>query len=127
MQLPERIQRAETHQSRIIFNESLNDQGNLFGGQAMKWMDEVAYITAIRYARMNVVTVSVDKLKFKKAIKSGSIIDIIGQVLKAGKVKLEIKVEIITECSDSAQREIAIEAIFTFAAINCSNKPICLS
>jgi acyl-CoA hydrolase len=48
MHITERIRISETHQFRMIFNNSLNDNGNLFGRQAMKWMDEVAYITAIR-------------------------------------------------------------------------------
>jgi len=124
MQLSDRIQNAESHQFRMVFQENLNDNGNLFGGFAMKWMDEVAYITAIRFTRMKVVTVSVDRLKFKKAINQGEMIEIIGKVLKVGKVKLEIQVDIFVEKSDSDLREKAIEAFFTFAAINSSNMPV---
>jgi len=89
-----RIISSETHQFRMIFNNSLNNNGNLFGGLAMKWMDEVAYITAIRFTRMTVVTVLADKIKFLKAIKPGTMVEIIGRVQKTGSVKIEIKVEI---------------------------------
>jgi len=92
----------------------------------MQWMDEVAYITAIRFTRMKVVTVSVDKLKFKKAIKPGEMIEIVGRVIKVGRVKIEIRVEIFVENSDSDLREQAVEASFTFAAINDDGKPIFL-
>lgn len=126
MQLTERIQNTETHQFRIVFHDTLNDNGNLFGGYAMKWMDEVAYITAIRFTRMKVVTVSVDNLKFKKAIKPGSMVEIIGRVAKVGNVKLIIQVEIFVENSNSDLREKAVEASFTFAAVNSSNMPVLL-
>lgn len=124
--LPEkRIMDSETHQFRMIFNKSLNDKGNLFGGQAMKWMDEVAYITAIRFTRMKVVTVSVDRLRFIKTMKPGSMVELIGRVQKTGNVKIEIRVEIYVETSDSDKREKTAEAIFTFTAIDNNNKPIC--
>ena len=124
MQLSECIQRTETHQFRIVFPNFLNDNFNLFGGIAMQWMDEVAYITAIRFTRMKVVTVSVDNLKFKKAIKPGEMVEIIGRVAKVGKVKLVIQVEIFVENSDSDQREQAVEASFTFASVNSKNVPV---
>lgn len=126
MDLEERIKHAETHQSRVIFPNTLNDKGNLFGGLAMQWMDEVAYITAIRFTHMKVVTVSVDHLKFKKAIKPGSIVDIIGRVQNVGNVKIVIQVEIYVETAESDLREKSVEASFTFAAVNNENKPICV-
>jgi acyl-CoA hydrolase len=118
------MQNTETHQFRIVFQNALNDNGNLFGGIVMQWMDEVAYITAIRFTRMKVVTVSVDNLRFKKAIKPGEMVEIIGRVKKAGRVKIEILVEIFVENSESDSREKAIDATFTFAAVNNDNKPV---
>jgi acyl-CoA hydrolase len=126
MNLSERISSTETHQCRIIFNESLNDNEILFGGFAMKWMDEVAYITALRYTRMKVVTVSVNNIKFLQAIKAGSIVEIIGRVQKAGNVKIEIQVSIFVEKNNSDVKEKAVEATFNFAAINANNKPVCI-
>jgi len=123
--LPEEsIRHSETHQFRMIFDKSLNDKGNLFGGQAMKWMDEVAYITALRFARMTVVTISVDNVKFLKAIKPASMIEIIGRVIKVDHVKINIRIEIYTETQHSDTREKAVEATFVFAAVNNENKPI---
>jgi acyl-CoA hydrolase len=51
-------------------------------------------------------------------------VEIIGKVLKVGKVKLVIQVEIFVENSDSDLREKAVEASFTFAAVNSSNMPV---
>lgn len=73
---------------------------------------------------MKVVAVSVDKLKFKKAIKPGSMVEINEKATKVGKVKIDIKVEKFVEKSDSGLREKAVEANFTFAVINDKGKPI---
>ena len=124
MTTEERIEMSETRQFKIVFHNSLNDQGNLFGGIAMQWMDEVAYITAMRFTKMKVVTVSSEKMEFLKMIKLGSIIEIIGIVVKVGRVKINIKVEIYIEEPDSFARNKAVEVVFTFAAINENNSPV---
>jgi acyl-CoA hydrolase len=126
MRTEDRVKSTETHQFRMVMPQSLNDNGNLFGGTAMQWMDEVAYITATRFTRMKVVTVGVENLKFRKAIKPGSMVEVIGRVLVARRVKITIQVEIFVENTDSDFREKAVEAVFTFAAVNHENKPICI-
>ncbi len=45
------IKKSETRQFKVIFPSTLNDHDTLFGGTAMQWMDEVAYITATRFTR----------------------------------------------------------------------------
>ena len=85
MYIGELKQQSETRQVKIIFKDSINDQSTLFGGTALKWMDEVAYITATRFCRKRVVTISVDKINFKKPIPHGSIIELVGNVGIIGK------------------------------------------
>lgn len=125
--MDDKIMRAETRQFKVIFPNTLNDHDTLFGGTAMKWMDEVAYITAIRFSKKKMVTVSVEKVQFLKPMKSGTIAEIIGKVIKVGNVKIEIQVEIYIEEMYSEKRQKVVNALFTFAAIDNSNKPIPLN
>ncbi len=118
-----RVKKSETRQFRIIFPKNLNDQGTLFGGMAMQWMDEVAYITATRFAKKKMVTVSSEKVQFLLPIKSGTIAEIVGKVSKVKNVTIEIRVEIYLEEMYSDLRQKVVEASFTFAAINNFNKP----
>lgn len=124
MEVAERIEKSETRQFKVVFPNTLNDHETLFGGTAMKWMDEVAYITATRFARLKMVTISTDKIKFKHAIKPGTIVEIIGKVLNIGNFKLDIRVEIWVENMLSYDRLKAVDAVFTFAAINENGKLI---
>ena len=121
--MQERILNSETRQFKAIFPCTLNDHDTLFGGTAMQWMDEVAYLTAIRFAKQKMVTVSADNIQFLLPIKTGTIAEIIGKVLRVRSVKIEIKVEIYIEEMYTDKREKAVEAFFTFAAINEFNNP----
>ena len=124
MVLEEQIRKSETRQFKVVFPNTLNAHDTLFGGTAMQWMDEVAYITATRFTRMKLVTISTDKVQFKNAIKSGTIAEIIGKVVRVSTFKIDIQVEIYVEEMFSDGRIKAVNAIFTFAAIDENHKPI---
>lgn len=116
--------KSETRQVKVVFKNLINDHNTLFGGIALKWMDEVAYITATRFCRKKVVTISTGKIDFKKPIPYGIIAEIVGTVANAGTVKLEINVKIYTEQKYSGSRELAVEGNFYFAAVNDANNPV---
>jgi acyl-CoA hydrolase len=87
-------------------------------------MDEVAYITATRFCRKKVVTISTGKINFKKPIPYGTIVELVGTVANVGNVKLEINVKIYIEQKYSEDRDLAIEGNFFFSSVDASNSPI---
>jgi acyl-CoA hydrolase len=115
---------SEIIQQRVVFPAHLNDNNTLFGGIAMQWMDEVAYIIALKYTRKNLVTVSVEKVKFLLPIELGSLLTICGKVSKVTRVTLDISVDIFAEDKLIGNKVKAISGIFTFAAIDDHKKPI---
>lgn len=119
----EEIIQSETRQFKAIFPNTLNANETLFGGQAMKWMDETAYITATRFTRQKMFTVNTENINFLKPIPPNSIIEIIGKIEKAGAVKLKIRVEIYSEEMYGSNREKVVEGIFVFAALDDNMKP----
>lgn len=118
------IQLSETRQFKAIFPNSLNANETLFGGQAMQWMDEVAYITATRFTRQRMFTVNTENIKFLKAVNPDSIVEVVGRIEKAELVKLKVKVEIYVEEMYGTGRIKAIEGVFVFAALDQKRKPI---
>lgn len=118
------IQLSETRQFKAIFPNLLNANETLFGGQAMQWMDEVAYITATRFTRQRMFTVNTENIKFLKAVNPDSIVEVVGRIEKAELVKLKVKVEIYVEEMYGTGRIKAIEGVFTFAALDQNRKPI---
>ena len=47
----ERVKLSETNMIKCIFPDTTNHYNTLFGGTALNWMDEVAFITATRFSR----------------------------------------------------------------------------
>jgi acyl-CoA hydrolase len=124
MDIEEKIRLSETRIFKAVFPNTTNHYDTLFGGTAMHLMDEVAFITATRFARKRCVTVSSDRIDFKKAIPAGTIIELIGRVTRIGNTSLDVGVEIYVEQMYSNVREKAITGTFTFVALDENKKPI---
>ena len=122
--MEERIKNSETRIFKMVFPNTTNHYDTLFGGTAMQMMDEVAFIAATRFSRMKMVTISSDKIDFKKPIPAGTIIELIGKVVKVGNTSLQVQVEIFVEQMYSNTREKAITGDFTFVAIDENKKPV---
>ena len=101
----------------------LNANNTLFGGEALKWMDEVAYITVTRFAREHMFTVCTDKIKFLKTIRPDTIVEIIGRVEKVKMIRIYVNVEVFAEEMYGSNREKVIEGTFCFVALDGQQQP----
>ncbi len=124
MTLEERIKASETRIFKAVFPNTTNHYDTLFGGTAMLLMDEVAFITATRFTRKRCVTVSSDRIDFKKPIPAGTIIELVGKVSKIGNTSLDVKVDIYIEQMYNEGSEKAISGNFTFVALDENKKPV---
>jgi acyl-CoA hydrolase len=113
-----------TQQFKVIFPRHLNSNGTFFGGEAMQWLDEVAFITATRYTRQRMVTVKIGNIRFLRPILPDTILEIVGRIVKTGNVKISIKVEVFAEDMYSQGRERMMEADFIFASCNEELSPV---
>jgi acyl-CoA hydrolase len=123
MNLEEKIAQAETRIFKAVFPGTTNHYDTLFGGTAMMMMDEVAFIAATRFTRKRCVTVSSDRIDFKKPIPAGTIVELVGKVSKIGNTSIDVKVEIYIEQMYSDYREKAITGHFTFVALDENKNP----
>lgn len=124
MEISERIQRSKTNIFKAVFPNTVNHYDTLFGGTALSLMDEAAFITATRFSRKRMVTVSTDRIDFDHPIPAGTIIELVGEVIKVGNKSLKVQVDIYLEEMYSSQREKAICGQFTFVALNQDKTPI---
>lgn len=124
MTLEDRKSNSETRIFKAVFPNTTNHYDTLFGGTAMQLMDEVAFITATRFSRQRMVTVSSDRIDFTKPIPAGTIVELIGKVSYLGTTSLKVKVEIFVEEMYSNSREKAVSGEFTFVAIDENKNPV---
>jgi acyl-CoA hydrolase len=124
MTIQDRIAHSKTSIFKAVFPNTTNHYDTLFGGTALQLMDEVAFITATRFARKRMVTVSSEKVDFKQPIPAGTLVELIGEVSHVGNTSLKVKVDIYIEQMYSEARTHAIQGEFSFVAIDDAKKPI---
>lgn len=124
MTTEERLAHSETRIFKAVFPGTTNHYDTLFGGTAMMLMDEVAFITATRFSRKRMVTISSDRINFTKPIPAGTIIELVGKVTEVGNTSMKVSVEIYIEEMYSFVREKAITGSFTFVAIDEHKHPV---
>lgn len=123
MTLEQKIANSRTSVFKTVFPNNTNHYHTLFGGTALGMMDEVAFITATRFSRQMMVTVSSGKIDFKKPIPAGTIVELVGQVTHVGTTSLKVGVEIYVEQMYAEGRELAIHGDFTLVALDEHHQP----
>lgn len=124
MNYEEKIQNSETHVFKVVFPNITNHHNTMFGGTVMEMMDEVAFMTATRFARKSFVTVSCDRIDFKKPIPADTLVELIGRVKYVGNSSLKVNVEVYVEQMYDEIREKAVSGDFTLVAIGFDKKPM---
>ena len=95
----------------------LNAAGRLFGGMLMQWMDEIAGLVGKRHARLNVITASVDNLRFLHGAYQKDVVVIVGKATFVGNTSMEVKVDSFVEHLDG-DRTLINRAYFTMVALD---------
>lgn len=121
-----KIEASITKVTKAVFPNTTNHYDTLFGGTALQWMDEVAFITATRYSRQKMVTVSSDKIDFNTAIPAGTIVELVGTVIRVGNTSMDVQVDVFTEEMYSESREKSISGRFTMVAIDDNKNPVAI-
>lgn len=122
--IEERIEKSKTTIVRAIFPGSTNHYDTLFGGNALKWMDEVAFITATRFGRKKFVTVSSDRIDFNTPMPAGNFVELNGVIKKVGSSSVVVEVTMFLESMFSEDKKQAVKGDFTLVAIDDEKKPI---
>jgi acyl-CoA hydrolase len=107
----------------IVRPNHLNGANRLFGGILMQWIDEVAGIVAKRHAMMNVITASVDNLRFLKGAYQNEMVVIVGRLTYVGTTSMEVRVDTYVENKEGRRKAIN-SAYFVMVALDESDKPV---
>ena len=112
-----------TEQQYLICPAHINHYGRLFGGQLLKWIDELAGIVAIRHFGSTVTTAAIDNLQFQAPAYTGDMVVLRGWVTCVGKTSMEIRVDTYREALDG-RREMINRAYIDMVAIDCKGRPM---
>lgn len=117
----------ETRIVEMVFPNQTNHYGTLFGGHALELMDKSAFITASKYARKAMVTVSSERVDFKNPVKQGHLVEVVGRILKLGTTSITVGVSLYAEDLLSGRTQLCAEGRFVLVAVDQDNKPVKLN
>ena len=122
MRITKRVDDSLTEQQYLICPAHINHYGRLFGGQLLKWIDELAGIVAIRHCGGTVTTAAIDNLQFRAPAYTGDMIVLRGWVTCVGRTSMEVRVDTYREALDG-RRELINVAYMDMVCIDCKGNP----
>jgi len=108
----------------LMTPDMANFSGNVHGGTVLKFLDQVAYACASRYAGCYVVTLSVDQVMFRQPIHVGELVTFLASVNYTGTSSMEIGIKVVAENIRSKVVRHANSCFFTMVAVNDARVPV---
>jgi acyl-CoA hydrolase len=109
--------------SHAVLAQDANVAGNVHGGVIMKHIDTAAGVVAVRHARCNVVTASIDRLDFHNPAFIGELLTIKASLNLVGKTSMEIGARVEAENHFTAEKRHIASAYLTFVALDEKHQP----
>jgi uncharacterized protein (TIGR00369 family) len=112
-----------TRLGRLVQPADANEHGTLFGGEAMRFMDEAAAVAAIRYARGSVRTAHVDAIDFHIPVPIGVFLEASARVVAVGRTSMTVEVVLESEDRHTAVRTVTTTGRFVLVAVDGDGHP----
>ncbi|ERI50337.1 acyl-CoA thioesterase [Pseudomonas sp. AOB-7] len=114
---------AQLTMTVLMTPDMANFSGNVHGGTLLKYLDEVAYACASRYAGRYVVTLSVDQVIFREPVHVGEMVTFLASVNYCGRTSMEIGIKVITENIRERSVRHTNSCFFTMVAVDEQGRP----
>jgi acyl-CoA hydrolase len=120
--------RAEslTSMVRIMMPMDANNSGNVFGGTILRLIDEVGSVVALKHARTNVVTASVDRMDFYSPVYIGDMLRLNASINYVHKTSMEIGVRVEAENPITGEVRHTGTCFLTYVGLDKNRKPTLL-
>jgi uncharacterized protein (TIGR00369 family) len=109
--------------AQVMQPSHANVVGNVHGGTIMKMIDEAAAVVAIRHARRNVVTASIDRLDFHAPAYVGNLLMLKASLNHVGRTSMEVGVRVEAEDLKHGTVRHCASAYLTFVALDEAGRP----
>lgn len=112
--------------TKVVLPNDTNMLDNLYGGNLLNWMDNIAAISAHRHCKRVVVTASVNHVEFRIPIELGSIVTMEAKVSRAFNSSMEVFIDVYVENPITGKQVKSNEAIYTFVAVDQNGSAIAI-
>lgn len=118
------VKDSATTMTEAVFPNDVNNNGTLYGGKLLDWIDTIGGIVAKRHCRTSVVTASIDSLNFLDPIHQSDIVYLEAWINYVGHTSMEIEVRVTSENPISGERTKTCRAFLTYVGVGPDGKPV---
>jgi len=111
---------------RIMMPMDANNAGNVFGGTILRLIDEVGSVVALKHARTNVVTASVDRMDFYSPVYIGDMLRLNASINYVHRTSMEIGVRVEAENPLTGEVRHTGTCFLTYVGLDKNRKPMIL-
>ncbi len=122
-----RVKESSIVMAQVMNPQDANPAGNIHGGVIMKLIDSAAGSVAVRHARANAVTASIDRLDFHHPVFIGDFVTFKAGLNLVGRTSMEVGIRVESENLMTGEKRHTASAYMTFVALDRSGKPMPLS
>jgi acyl-CoA hydrolase len=108
----------------LMSPDMANFSGNVHGGAILKILDQVAYACASTYARSYVVTLSVDRVLFRKAINVAEFVTFSAAINYTGRTSMEVGIRVDTVEPRTGVTRHTNSCYFTMISVDSDGNPV---
>jgi acyl-CoA hydrolase len=108
---------------RIMMPMDANNSGNVFGGAILRLIDEVGSVVALKHARTNVVTASVDRMDFYSPVYIGDMLRLNASINFVHRTSMEVGVRVEAENPFTGEVRHTGTSFLTYVGLDRNRKP----
>ena len=120
---PKTPRESLTTMVRIMMPMDANNSGNVFGGAILRMVDEVGSVVALKHARTNVVTASVDRMDFYHPVYIGDMLRLSASINFVHRTSMEVGVRVEAENPISGEVRHTGTCFLTYVGLDSNRRP----
>lgn len=118
-----RLESSFVETTRLVQPGDTNSMDVAHGGDVVKWMDDSATLSAMRFSKKVCVTSSILRVDFHYPIEVGYALILESYVYRGGNTSLGVHVRVLHEDIKRSEKTVTTESLFTFVAIDSEGEP----
>lgn len=108
----------------VMMPRDTNAEGTIFGGMILSWIDQAAYVEAIRQAHHRYVTVAMREVEFHQPVFVGDVLSLYAETTRVGRTSMTIRVRVLARRRNDPDESVKVtEAEVVFVAVDDAGKP----
>jgi acyl-CoA hydrolase len=118
------VRESRVQMTEVVLPEDSNPRGAIFGGRVLALIDKAAAVAAMRHARSEVVTVSLDSVVFLNKVRVGEVLLLRSRLNAAFGSSMEVEVRVLSENPLTGERKLTTRAFVTMVAVDGQGRPL---